>query len=102
MGEEIYKLFAKIREKRRAAKPFLYLQTGLLPRGIDETNGLFRRNSGCSAERNLSEYRGTKIEANFRNFVPKHFAEEKTSRNFIPWNKNKSKLSEFCSEAFFR
>jgi hypothetical protein len=28
--------------------------------------------------RKLSEYRGTKLEANCRNFVPKHFVEEKT------------------------
>jgi hypothetical protein len=56
--------------------------------GIDGTNGYFRRNSGCSADRKS------------RNSVPNPSAEEKTTRNSIPWNKNKSKLPLFCSEPF--
>jgi hypothetical protein len=112
--------------------------------GIDGTIGLFRRNSGCSAEqktlgipfRTIPEMRkmfgilhcGTKIEENFSNFVlnhsaqrkrkqlgipfrgtkieantwnsdQNHSAEEKTTRNSFPWNKNRSKLSEFRAEA---
>jgi hypothetical protein len=47
-------------------------------------------------------FRGTKIEANSWNSVPNHSAEEKTSRNPVPYNKNKSKFSEFCTEAFRR
>ncbi len=43
---------------------------------------------------------GTKIDANFRNFIPEHFAEEKTAQNSVPSNKNRRKLSEFCSQAF--
>jgi hypothetical protein len=51
-------------------------------------------------------YRGTKIEANTWNSVPNHFAEEKPSRNSVPWNKISSNLrlllianlSEFRSE----
>jgi hypothetical protein len=34
----------------------------------------------------------TKIEANFKNSILNQSVEEKTTRNFIPWNKNKSKL----------
>ncbi len=45
-------------------------------------------------------YLWTETEANFRNFVLEDFAEERTARNSVPWNKNLSKLSEFCSEAF--
>ncbi len=37
-----------------------------------------------------------------RNSVPNPSAEEKTSRNFIPRNRNRSKLSEFPSETFSR
>jgi hypothetical protein len=44
-------------------------------------------------------FHGTKI-ANTWNSVPNHSAEEKTSRNSMLWNKNKSKLSEFRSKAF--
>ncbi len=44
-------------------------------------------------------YRGTKIEANSRNSVLNHSVEEKTTRNSVPWNKNRSKLLEFRSEA---
>ncbi len=53
--------------------------------GIDGTNGYFRRNSGCSAEQNS------------QNSVPNPSTEEKTTRNSVPLNKNKSKLSEFPS-----
>ncbi len=48
--------------------------------GIDGTNGYFRRNSGCSAEQKISEFRS------------EPFAEEKTTRNSVPWTKNRSKL----------
>jgi hypothetical protein len=60
---------------------------------MDGTNGYFRRNSGCSAEQNFSEFRsepfqrkrkhhgisfrGTEIEANYRNSLPNPSAEEK-------------------------
>jgi hypothetical protein len=57
--------------------------------GIDGTNGYFRRNSGCSAEQKTSEFRSEP----FRK-------EEKTTRNSVPLNKNRSKLSEFPSEHF--
>jgi len=76
---------------------------------MDGTICSFRRNSGCSAERKTLGipfrtipwrkkmhgilYSGTKIEANPRNSVPNHSAEEKNSRNSVLWNK-KSKLSE--------
>jgi hypothetical protein len=62
--------------------------------GIDGTIDLFRRNAGCSAEQKTLEipfqiiperrkklgilYRGTKIEANSRNSVPKHVSDENT------------------------
>ncbi len=84
--------------------------------GIDITNCLFRRNSSCSAEqkilgipfrtvpqrRKILEilYHGTKLEANARNSVLNHSAEEKPIRNFVLWNKNISKHLEFCSEPF--
>ncbi len=98
--------------------------------GIDGTNGYFRRNSGCSAEHKISEFRsepfrgrennsefrsveqkqkqtpiilfrtllrkrtqlgipfrGTKIDANFRNSIPNHSAEESITRNSFPLNK---------------
>jgi hypothetical protein len=96
--------------------------------GIDGTIGLFRRNSGCSAEqktlgipfRTVPQRRrrlgilchGTKIEANSRNSVlnhsaeqnsrnsvPNHSAEEKNARNSVPWKKNRNKLLEFRSQA---
>jgi hypothetical protein len=71
--------------------------------GIDGTNSLFRQNSSCSAEQKTLgipfletiprkrkmlgiPYHGTKIEAH--------------SRNFVLWNKSKSKLLEFYSETF--
>jgi hypothetical protein len=69
--------------------------------GIDGTIGLFRRNSGCSPEqkslgipfRTVPQRRKmlgilhhwTKLEANARNSVLNHSAEEKTTRNFVPW-----------------
>ncbi len=34
----------------------------------------------------------TKIEANFKTSIPNQSVEDKTTRNFIPWNKNRSKL----------
>jgi hypothetical protein len=37
---------------------------------------------------------------NSRNSVPNPSAEETTSRNSVPWNRNRSKLSEFPSEPF--
>ncbi len=77
--------------------------------GLDGTIGLFRRNSGCSAEqktlgipfrtipwkRKMLEifYSGTKIEANSRNFIPNHSAEEKNARNSVSCNKNRSNFS---------
>jgi hypothetical protein len=59
--------------------------------GIDGTNGYFRRNSGCSAEQELSEFRsepfpGRESNSEFRS-VDK---------------KNRSNLSEFRSEPFRR
>jgi hypothetical protein len=91
--------------------------------GIDGTIGLFRGNSGYSAEQETLEipfrttpqrrkmfgilYRGTKIKANTWNSVPNHSAEEKPTRNSVPWNKISSHLRlllianllEFRSEA---
>jgi hypothetical protein len=77
---------------------------------------LFRRNSGCSAEQKILGipfrivpqrrkilgilYHGTKLDANARNSVLNHSAEENTTRNSVPWNKNISKYLEFCSEPF--
>ncbi len=45
-------------------------------------------------------YHGTKLEANARNSVLNHSAEEKTTRNSVWWNKNVIKHLEFCSEPF--
>jgi hypothetical protein len=45
-------------------------------------------------------FRGTKIEANSWNSLTHPSAEEKTIRNSVPWNKNRSKFSEFRSEPF--
>ncbi len=56
--------------------------------GIDGTNGYFRRNSGCSAEQKLSEFRSEPA------------VEEKTTRNSVLWIKNRGSLSEFRSEPF--
>jgi hypothetical protein len=89
--------------------------------GIDATNDHFRLNYGCSAEqkplgipfRTLPPkrkkigipFRRTKIEAYSQNSAPNPSAEEKTTRNSVPWNKNRNKLSEekqlgtpFCVE----
>jgi hypothetical protein len=44
--------------------------------------------------------RGTRIEANSWNSLPNPSAEEKTTRNSLPWSKNRSKFSEFLSEPF--
>ena len=44
-------------------------------------------------------YYGTKIEANSRNSVLNYSAEEKTTRNSVPWNKNRRKPSEFRSQS---
>ncbi len=84
--------------------------------GIDRTNGYFRWNSGCSAEQKISEFRSEpfrgrennsefrsvvqKIEVNSHNSVPNPSAEENTTRNSVPWNQNRCKFSEFCSEPF--
>jgi hypothetical protein len=83
---------------------------------IDGKIGLFRRNSGCSAEQKIFGipfrtipckrkmfgflFRGTKIEANSRNSDPNHFAKEKKGQNSIPCMKNRSKLWEIRSETF--
>jgi hypothetical protein len=42
----------------------------------------------------------TKIEEYSQDSLPNPSAEEKTTRNFVPWKKNKRKLSEFRSEPF--
>jgi hypothetical protein len=47
-----------------------------------------------------AEFRLFRETENFRNSVPNRPAEEKNARNSVPWNKNRSKLSEFCSEPF--
>jgi hypothetical protein len=76
--------------------------------------GLFQRYSGCSAEqkthgipfRTVPQRRkmlailhhGTKIEANSCNSVPNHSAVVKTTRNSVPKDKKRNKLSEFCSK----
>ena len=57
---------------------------------IDGTFGLFRRNSSCSAEQKTLA----------RNSVQNRSAGEKNARNSVPWNKKRSKLSEFRSEPF--
>jgi hypothetical protein len=67
--------------------------------GIDGTNGYFRRNSGCSAEQKISEFRSEpfrgrennsefrsvekKITAKSHNSVPNPSAEENTTRNSV-------------------
>jgi hypothetical protein len=82
--------------------------------GIDGTKGYFQRNSGCSAEQKISEFRSEpfrgrennskfrsveqKIKAISRNSLPNTPAEEKTTRNSVPGNKYRSK--EFRSESF--
>jgi hypothetical protein len=84
--------------------------------GIDGIIGLFRRNSGCSAEqktlgipfRTVPQkrrilgilYNGTKMEANSRNSVLNHSAEQKTLR--IPFRtvpgRRKMLGIPFCGE----
>jgi hypothetical protein len=44
-------------------------------------------------------YCGIKIEVNTWNSVPNHSAEDETTRNSVLWNKNRSILSEFRSDA---
>ncbi len=46
------------------------------------------------------QYPGTNLEANFRNFVPNHSAEEKTTQNSIPWNKNGGNFRIFFLKHF--
>jgi hypothetical protein len=58
---------------------------------------LFRGGEKCSE---LYTYHRTKIEANSWNSVLNHSADEKLTRNFVPWNKKRSKQLEFCSEPF--
>ena len=55
-----------------------------------------------SGRENNSEFLSadTKIEEYSQNSLPNPSAEEKTTRNFVPWNKYRSKLSEFRSEPF--
>jgi hypothetical protein len=48
----------------------------------------------------LVEFRLLRGTENSQNFVPNHSTEEKTIPNSIPWNKNRSKHLEFCSEPF--
>ncbi len=81
--------------------------------GIDRTYGYFRRNSGCSAEQKTLgipfwtipgkrkqlgiPFRRTKIVTNTRN----PFFRIRVNNQFrVPWNKNRSKLSECRSEPF--
>jgi hypothetical protein len=51
---------------------------------------------------NNSEFRSVeqKMEVTSQHSVPNPSAEEKTTRNSVPWIKNKSSLSEFRSEPF--
>ncbi len=46
--------------------------------------------------------RRPKIEANSRNSLPNPSAEEKITRDSVPWNWNRSKLSELPSKSFSR
>ncbi len=88
------RLFVK-RSERRLGKT-LHKQGWQFP-----TKKLFRRrrnrwnNWFVPAEFLL--FRGTE---NSRNSVLNHSAEEKTTRNSVPWNKNISNHFEFCSEPF--
>ncbi len=84
--------------------------------GIDQTNGYFRWNSGCSAEQKIFgipfrtlprkrkqlgiPFRRPYISANSRNSLAYPSSEEKTPWNSVAWNRNRSKLSEFRSEPF--
>jgi hypothetical protein len=55
-----------------------------------------------SGRENNSEFLSvdTKIEEYSQNSLPNPSAEEKTTRNSVPWKNYKSKLSEFRSEPF--
>jgi hypothetical protein len=55
-----------------------------------------------SGRENNSEFLSvdTKIEEYSQNSLPNPSAEEKTTRNSVPWKKHRSKLSEFRSEPF--
>jgi hypothetical protein len=55
-----------------------------------------------SGRENSSEFRSveTKIEAYSQNSLSNPSAEEKTTRNSVPWKKYRNKLSEFRSEPF--
>jgi hypothetical protein len=55
-----------------------------------------------SGRENNSEFLSvdTKIEEYSQNSLPNPSAEEKTTRNSVPWKKYRSKLSEFRSEPF--
>jgi carboxylesterase type B len=80
-------------------------------RPVDGTISLFRLFRGTENSRNSVPnrsaedkmlgilYHGTKIEANSWNSFLNHSTEEKTTRNSVPWNKSRSKLSEFRSKA---
>jgi hypothetical protein len=49
----------------------------------------------------LMEYKGVcPLNLKKRNVVPEQFAVEKTVQNSVPWNKNRSKPSDFFFEAF--
>ncbi len=55
-----------------------------------------------SGRENNSEFLSvdTKIEEYYQNSLPNPSAEEKTTRNSVPWKKYRSILSEFRSEPF--
>ncbi len=104
-GEEVEPRVGNFRQKNNSAED-----------GIDGTIGYFRQNSGCSAEQKISEFCSEpfcgreknsefrsieqKIEAISRNCLLYTPAEEKWTRNSVPWNKYRSKHSEFRSELF--
>jgi hypothetical protein len=79
---DINRIFANIRKKTRVSN-FRQINYSAED-GIDETNDLFRRNSGCSAEQ-------ITLGIPFRT----HSVEEKNALNSVLWNKTRSKLSEF-------
>ncbi len=63
----------------------------IIPRKMDNRNKLFVRwKYACLAEKKTLRV------------VPNYSTEEKTTRNSVPWNKNRNKFLEFCSEAFYR
>jgi hypothetical protein len=63
--------------------------------GIDETYGLLRRNTGCSAEQKTPE---ANSRSKLSNSIPNR--SEYNVQNSIPWNKKRSKLLEFSSKPF--